>query len=174
MSPHCTGIAYGIFLFRAAVWLGNNWFTVAELPRFLNDNWGVPCANIEGQELSYAWYLEVQDVFFRSVIESYNNCLRESFVVLGDTAYPMNSIVPKQTGGGEAVLGAAKEKKGEDKADNIMSARKNSDVAYILQTMGVGSNGTTQNGKDNFGGRDKLDLDDDRTINDALMGDCPE
>jgi len=173
-SPHCTGITYGTFLFRAAAWLGNNWFTVAELPRFLNDNWGMPCANIEGQELSYEWYLRVQNVFFRSVIEAYNNCLKECFVVLGDTAYPMNTIVPKQTGGMEVMLGGTDDKRGEDNAGNGMNAKNTVEPANFFQVMANGSDQTSQTGEGKSGGQDKMEFDDDRTIKEALMGDCPE
>jgi hypothetical protein len=128
----------------------------------------MPCANIEGQELSYEWYLKVQDVFFRSTIEAYNNCLREKFVVLGDMAYPMNTIVPKYIDGKRVGMGAGDRKMDEDNAKDAAEA------AYALQAMGDGSDRTTQRGKNNLGRRDKMDLDHDRSITDALMGDCPE
>ncbi|KAE9367522.1 hypothetical protein N431DRAFT_561477 [Stipitochalara longipes BDJ] len=175
VSPQCTGITYGIFLFRAAMWLENNWFTVSELPRFLNDNWGMPCANIEGQELSYEWYLKVQDIFFRSLIEAYNNCLRESFVVLGDTAYPMNTIVPRHIADKSGVVDATDHKMGEDNAVNGMNPKDAVEAAYILQVMAAGSHRSTQ--RDNIKltvSQDMMETDDDRSIKDALMGDCPE
>lgn len=50
----------------------------------------MPCTNIKGEALSYQWYLNVQDIFFKNIIEAYNNCLWEKFFLVGDIAYPMN------------------------------------------------------------------------------------
>lgn len=46
-----------------------------------------------GREVNYEWYIRVQDVFFRSIVETYNERILENYVVLGDMAYPINTIV---------------------------------------------------------------------------------
>jgi hypothetical protein len=94
-ATQCTGITYAVLLFTTAKALNNNWFTVAGLPQFIWNKWTLPCTNIEGVELSWEWYLRVQDVFFHNMLETYYECLKENFVILNGMAYPINSIIPK-------------------------------------------------------------------------------
>ena len=54
-----------------------------------------------GREVNYEWYIRVQDVFFRSIVETYNERILENFVVLGDMAYPISIDVPKAVPLGE-------------------------------------------------------------------------
>jgi hypothetical protein len=79
----------------------NNWFTVSAVPKFLWCTWGVPVRKLTGREVNYEWYLRVQDVFFRSIVETYNQRILENFVVLGDMAYPISIDVPKAVPLGE-------------------------------------------------------------------------
>lgn len=51
--------------------------------------------------MNYEWYLRVQDVFFRSIVETYNERILENFVVLGDMAYPIDTAVPNAAALGE-------------------------------------------------------------------------
>ena len=79
----------------------NNWFTVSAVPKFLWCTWSVPVGKLTGREVNYEWYLRVQDVFFRSIVETYNERILENFVVLGDMAYPISIDVPKSAPLGE-------------------------------------------------------------------------
>jgi hypothetical protein len=102
-SPQCIGVTYGILLFTAAKVMNNHWFTVSAIPKFLWCKWTIPCTKIGARELGWEWYLRVQDVFFRNMVEAYNQCIIENYVVFGDMAFPMNTVVPKPTSGGEQV-----------------------------------------------------------------------
>jgi hypothetical protein len=95
--PKFAGAHYGQLLFDQAKSLNNNWFVVSGLPKFLWGKWTLPCTEIRGRRLGWEWYLTVQDVFFRGVLEAYTEALRENFVVVGEVAYPMNTIVPRST-----------------------------------------------------------------------------
>jgi hypothetical protein len=103
--PSFSGNHYGICLFKQARALNHNWLVVDGVPKFL---WGmrtVPCTEIQGRKMGWEWYLKVQDVFFRSVLEGYYGELAGEFVILRGVAYPINSIVPKEggaRGGGES------------------------------------------------------------------------
>jgi hypothetical protein len=102
-SPQCIGVTYGILLFTAAKAMNNQWFTVSAVPKFLWCNWTIPCTKIGTRGLSWEWYLRVQDVFFRSMVEAYNQCIIENYIIFGDMVFPINSVIPKPAAGGEQV-----------------------------------------------------------------------
>jgi hypothetical protein len=102
-------------LFTAAEALHNNWFTVSGLPKFIWKNWTMPFTEIEGVEMSWEWYLRIQDVFFHNMLETYYECMQKHFVVVNDVAYPINSVVPKD---GQAVLDAESVQDGEPVRDD--------------------------------------------------------
>lgn len=94
--PNFSGNHYGICLFKQARALNNNWLVVEGVPKFLWGMWTVPCTEIQGRKMGWEWYLRVQDVFFRSVLEGYYGELAGEFVLLRGVAYPINTIVPKE------------------------------------------------------------------------------
>jgi hypothetical protein len=93
---------YGTLLFKQAAALKNNWFVVEGVPRFLWRVWTTPCTEIQGRELSWEWYLRVQDVFFRGMLQAYYEGIEGEFAILRGMAYPINTIVPRGEGGEES------------------------------------------------------------------------
>lgn len=94
--PDINGKYYGVQLFDQAKALNNTWFAVEGVPKFLWGMWTVPLVEIEGRKMGWEWYLRVQDVFFKSMLEGYYKEFHEQFVILRGTAYPNNTLVPTE------------------------------------------------------------------------------
>ena len=86
------------------------------------------------------------------MIEAYNNCLKEHFVIMGEIAYPINTIVPRDDSGREGAM-RIEENKPEGMA---VSA---TEVAQILQRMSGDSERWTQ--EEQKRGEDEMMIDDD-------------
>jgi len=72
----------------------------------MRTKWGLPCTEIYGKNLSTEWCSKVQGGFFGGALEVYTELLMDSYVFVGDMAYPMNSTVPRprdvEMAGGDA------------------------------------------------------------------------